>query len=102
MNAKPLSRDQAKSELNRCLIEGVVVYSKHFREELSNDDLTTEDVLSVCRAGAIIDAPERDIKSGQWKYRIEGITQESGKIAVVFTFRPNQQSSLHSAQIRRF
>jgi len=31
-----------------------------------------------------------DIKTGQWKYRIEGLTQESGRIAFVFTFRPNQ------------
>jgi hypothetical protein len=44
---------------------------------LSNDDLTTEDILAVCRSGAIVMASEKDIKTGQWKYRIEGITAES-------------------------
>lgn len=65
-----------------------MIYTKHFRDELTNDDLTTQDVLSVCRSGAVIAAPEKDIKTGRWKYRIEGKTSEPRRIAVVFTFRP--------------
>jgi Domain of unknown function (DUF4258) len=84
----PLTKDRAKAELNRCLHEGRVVYSKHFRDELLNDDLTMEDILAVCRSGAIIMASEKDIKTGQWKYRIEGITADRRQVAVVFTFRP--------------
>jgi hypothetical protein len=83
----PLSKDRAKAALNRCLNEGSVIYSQHFREELANDDLTTEDILAVCRSGAVLMAPEKDIKTGQWKYRIEGITADRRQVAVVFTFR---------------
>ena len=32
-------------------------------------------------------APEVDIRSGEWKYRIEGVTIEGVGVAVVFTFR---------------
>ena len=31
--------------------------------------------------------PEKDIKTGHWKYRIEGITVDRRQLAVVFTFR---------------
>jgi len=31
-------------------------------------------------------SPEKDLKTGQWKYRIEGITADRRKVAVVFTF----------------
>lgn len=84
----PLTRDEAKAVLNRCLEEGVVSYTKHFRDELTDDDLSTEDVLRISRSGAIIEAPEKDIKTGQWKYRIEGITSDSRRVAVVFVLRP--------------
>ena len=46
-----------------------------------------QDVLVVCRSGAIVMAPEKDIRTGQWKYRIEGINLERRRVAVVFTFR---------------
>ena len=68
MNDDCLNRDQAKSKLKRCIEDGIVVYSKHFRDELANDDLTMQDVLSVCSSGAIIKVPEQDIKTGSWKY----------------------------------
>jgi hypothetical protein len=32
-------------------------------------------------------APECDIRTGQWKYRIEGTTAEMRRIAIVFAFR---------------
>jgi hypothetical protein len=73
---EPLGRDQAKAKLNRCLEDGRAIYSQHFREELAKDALDMEDVLAVCKAGAIRLAAEKDIKSGQWKYRIEGATSE--------------------------
>ena len=49
-----------------------------------------DDVLAVCRSGAIIMAPEKDIRTGGWKYRVEGRTCEQRRIAVAFTFRPGQ------------
>ena len=86
MSDHPLGNDQAKAEINRCLEEGFVTYSRHFRDELANDALSTEDVLTVCRSGAVIIAPEKDIRTGQWKYRIEGATADGRNVAVVFAF----------------
>ena len=76
-----------KAKLNRCLEEDDVVYSRHFQVELANDDPTTEDILTVCKSGAIRMAPEEDIRTGKWKYRIEGTTVDQHQVAVVFTFR---------------
>ena len=90
MRDQPLGKAQAKAKLNRCLEDGVVIYSQHFQEELAKDALATEDILTVCRSGAIIMAPEKDIKTGKWKYRMEGVTADRRQVAVVFTFRHEQ------------
>jgi uncharacterized DUF497 family protein len=87
VNEDCLGPDEAKVKLSRCLSDGLAIFTRHFREELINDGLTTEDVLTVCRSGAIRMAPEKDIKTGRWKYRIEGINADRRKIAVVFTLR---------------
>lgn len=87
---RPLSRDQAEAKLNRCLEEGAAIYSRHFRDELLNDDLSMQDVLTVCKSDVIFMAPEKDIKTARWKYRIEGVNADRPKIAVVFTFRTDQ------------
>ncbi len=90
MEGQALGKDQAKAKLNACIEDGVVTYSRHFREELANDDLSMQDVLRVCNSGAVTMAPELDIKTGRWKYRIEGLTADRRRVAVVFTFRPGQ------------
>jgi hypothetical protein len=60
----PFSKDRAKLELNRCLDDGLVIHSRHFREELANDGLTMQDVLTVCRSGAVRIPREPDLKTG--------------------------------------
>jgi hypothetical protein len=83
----PLTRDEAKEALNRCLRDGDVSYTRHFRDELLNDDLDMGDILRACQSGAIHMAPEKDIKTGHWKYRIEGRTADGRRIAIVFAFK---------------
>ncbi|MGJ5818293.1 DUF4258 domain-containing protein [Paludibaculum fermentans] len=87
MHDEPLSGAGAKAKLIWCLEAGAVIYSRHFRDELQSDNLTMEDVIRVCKSGMISMAPEQDIRTGQWKYRIEGFTAELSGIAVVFTLR---------------
>ena len=53
----------------------------------AKDDLTTEDILTVCESAGVIIEPERDIRTGQWKYRIEGNTADGRRVAVIFTFK---------------
>lgn len=43
--------------------------------------------VAVYRSGSIIMPPESNIKTGQWKYRIEGTTVERRQVAVVFSFK---------------
>lgn len=81
---RPLSRDAAQAELNRCFERGSVTYTRHFRDELLADDFTIDDVLAVCRSGIILTAPEPDIRTGGWKYRIKGGTADRRRLAVVF------------------
>ena len=35
-------------------------------------------------------APEKDIRTGNWTYRIEGLTVDRRQVKVVFTFRTEQ------------
>ena len=77
-------------ELNSCIEDGAVVYTRHFRDELVEDNLTMEDVVTVCRSGAIVVPAEKDIRTGDWKYRIEGLTTDQTRIAVVFCLRPDK------------
>ena len=65
---------------------------RHFKEELAIDGLTTEDVLTVCRSGVVFMAPEKDIKTGDWKYRIEGSTADHDYVALVFTLKPEHKA----------
>jgi len=88
VNDAPLDKNEAKAQLNRCLNEGAISYTNHFREEFLNDDLTTEDVLAVCRSGAIPMAPEQDIKSGYWKYRIEALRPINAAWPLFFSSDP--------------
>ena len=92
MKGARLTKDQAKAQLNLCLDAGVVIYTRHFKEELANDGLTMEDVLAVCHSGVILMASEQDIKTGDWKYRIEGYTADHVNVALIFTLKPERKA----------
>jgi hypothetical protein len=81
--------------LKDCLGEsGKVIISRHFREELAKEGLTLQDAWTVLRSGNIPNPPECDIKTGEWKYRIEGLTADAVRLAVVFSFKYVNQACL--------
>lgn len=82
-----LSRQKAVDLLRRCLEEGEVIPGAHFRQELANEGLTIADAWQVLRSGRIYDPTEQDIRTGEWKYRIEGHEPEGKWIAIVFSFK---------------
>jgi hypothetical protein len=90
-----LSAQEATDLLRYCLSDGAIVPGKHFRDELANEGLDMVDVQYVLRSGAIYVPGEQDIKTGDWKYRIEGFSPE-GKIwlAIVFCFKANDRGFL--------
>jgi len=57
-----------------------VILGRHFRDELLKEDCVIEDAWTVLRKGEIFDAPEIDVRSREWKYRIEG-HEPGGKCA---------------------
>jgi hypothetical protein len=64
-----------------------VIPGKHFREELANEGLDILDAHYVLRTGSIFQEPEPDIRSGDWKFRMEGTDLEGKPLAVVFCFK---------------
>jgi hypothetical protein len=84
---KRLSRPEALKLVRKCLhAGGAIIPTRHFREELENEKLTLPDALHVIRTGQIISEPEPDIKTGAWKYRIEGKEPDGKWLVIVFCF----------------
>ena len=82
-----LSAEVARGVLTDCLEDGNIVQGRHFRDELAKEGLSFEDAWYVLRAGRIIDSPEFDIKSGEWKYIVEGYEPEDKWLAIVFSLK---------------
>jgi hypothetical protein len=82
-----LGRPQAVALLRKCVQTGTVILGRHFRDELANEGLIFPDAQGVLEAGQISDEPEPDIKTGEWKYRIEGREPDGKRLAIVFCFK---------------
>jgi len=82
-----LSKSVALGVLHDCLEDGSIIQSKHFRSELAHEKLTFEDAWHVLRTGQIYDNGEPDIKTGEWKYRVEGYENGGKWIAIIFSFK---------------
>jgi hypothetical protein len=88
-------RLQESTDLLRfCIEQGEVVWGKHFKEELSKEGISLTDAWWVLRRGRIFDAPEPDIKTGEWKYRIEGHEPGGKWLAIVFSFKTVERAFL--------
>lgn len=81
------TKQEARKLLRRCLEFGKVIAGSHFRSELKNEALSFEDVWHVLKAGAIYDQPEQDLRTGEWKYRVESFEPGGKWMAVVFSFK---------------
>ena len=78
---------EAVDLLRRCLEDGEAKHGRHFREELAKERLSYEDAWNVLLRGRIFDPPEQDIKTGEWKYRVEGRDPGGKWLAIVFAFK---------------
>jgi len=85
--AERLSRRDAIELVRKCLQPGRrVVPTRHFREELEKERLILPDALEVIRTGQIYKEPEHDVKTGAWKYHIEGKEPDGKWLVIVFCF----------------
>ena len=73
--------------LRACLQNGRVHYRSHFADALRDEGVDLTDAWQVLRSGRIYAPPEEDMRTGEWKYRIED-HEPSGKwLAIVFSFK---------------
>jgi hypothetical protein len=82
-----LSRPEAVKLLRECVRIGKIIPGKHFREELAAEGLILPDALRVLKTGQIYQEPECDLKTGDWKYRVEGSEVDGKYLAIVFCFK---------------
>lgn len=80
--------------MHHCLEDGEVVPGRHSREELAKEGVDFEDAWVVLRKGRIFDEPEQDIKTGEWKYRIEGHEPGGKWLAIVLSFKTIERAFL--------
>jgi hypothetical protein len=77
------------ARLRHCLEaeDGGVIPGRHFREELAAEGLVFSDALHVLETGCIYDAPEHDVRTREWKYRVEGSETGGLYLAIVLCFK---------------
>jgi hypothetical protein len=87
----------AKETLRDCLLHGEIRPSRHFLDELAKENLTLVDAWHVMKNGLIFNPAEQDIKTGEWKYRIEGKEPDGKRIGIVFCFKSINHAVLITA-----
>lgn len=80
---EPLAPDAAGRLIRQILKIGRFTYSKHAKDEMLADDLTTVDCENVLRGGVVRPG---EMEHGTWRYRIE-----TGRITVVIAFRSERE-----------
>ena len=92
--AEPLAPGAAKKLISEILRTGRFIYSRHAKDELVADDLTTVDCENVLRGGVVRPG---ELEHGTWRYRVE-----TSRITVVVAFRSQHELVIVTAwRIRR-
>ncbi len=87
MMLRRISRAKALDLLHHCLEEGEVQWGPHFKKALADESLSILEVYGILRGGNIYEEPEQDIKTADWKYRVEGYEPSGKWLAIILTFR---------------
>jgi hypothetical protein len=83
VTSEPLGPEAARKLIREILRAGRFVYSRHAKEELLADDLTTVDCENVLRGGVV---GPGEFEHGTWRYRVE-----TSRITVVVAFRSEHE-----------
>ncbi len=75
----PYAKEEARAIFRHAAQTGVMRSSRHARERMQERRLDNNDILKVAKTGIVVKAPELDIKTHSWTYRIE-----SDELKVVF------------------
>lgn len=88
---KPISKEQAREIFNRAFLDGSVIYTKHCQERMEERNIDANDLMALARAGLVYKNPERDVKTGEWKFTIE---HPSSHFKTVYTVLANKKIRL--------
>lgn len=80
---EPLPPDTAKKVIRQILQAGSFTYTKHSKDEMLADDLTTVDCENVLRGGVVRPG---EYENGTWRYRVE-----TSRVTVVVAFRSENE-----------
>lgn len=76
------SIEGARAIFRKAVREGAFISTKHARKRMHEYQVDNNDMLSLARTGVVLNAPELDIKTNEWTYRIES---DSLQLKAVFT-----------------
>ncbi len=82
--SKPLPPGLAKKKVSMILARGSVVWSRHAREEMRDDEVGETDVVKALRDGQVFEPPEFERTS--WRYRCH-----TERLVVVIAFRSSTE-----------
>lgn len=85
---------KARELLRACLQTGKVHYGPHFIKALADEEVELVDAWGVLREGQIYDPPEQDLKTGDWKYRIEDHEPGGKWLAIIFCLKQLDEAFL--------
>ena len=80
---EPLAPEAAKHRIRHILHAGRFTYSRHAKDEMIADDLTTVDCENVLRGGVVRPG---EYENGSWRYRVE-----TSRVTVVVAFRSDDE-----------
>lgn len=86
-----LGKQEAAALVRQCLDSGEIVIGPHAQKAMVDDALDIEDLYKVLKAGVIYDEPEQDIRTSDWKYRMEGKINRGDLLAVIFCLRSTKR-----------
>ena len=59
---------KARKLLREILVSGTLTFSGHAKKEMVKDNLTTQDVVNVLRAGVV---EPSELEQGSWRHRVK-------------------------------
>ena len=80
---EPITPEAAKKLIRQILQTGRFTYTKHSKDEMLADDLTTVDCENVLRGGVVRPG---EYEHGTWRYRVE-----TSRVTVVVAFRSENE-----------